>query len=98
MPSFSYAHVQLNCSRCGAAFEGPPQRQQCYACSDAGKAKVRETRKTKVRTERAAARGQFTCETCGEAFTPTRATARFCSPRCRMAAHRNPAHQAPDPA
>jgi hypothetical protein len=29
-----------------------------------------------------------TCECCGEAFTPHRSTARFCSTRCRMTAHR----------
>jgi hypothetical protein len=28
------------------------------------------------------------CAECGERFTPIRSTARFCSTRCRMAAHR----------
>lgn len=28
------------------------------------------------------------CEHCGEMFTPTRSDARFCSTRCRVAAHR----------
>jgi hypothetical protein len=28
------------------------------------------------------------CERCGEPFTPTRSDARFCSGRCRVAAHR----------
>ena len=28
------------------------------------------------------------CETCGESFSPKRSTARFCSTKCRVAAHR----------
>lgn len=29
------------------------------------------------------------CENCGDAFRPKRATARYCSPRCRVAANRS---------
>jgi hypothetical protein len=31
---------------------------------------------------------QIYCKHCGEWFCPIRCTARYCSPRCRMAAHR----------
>jgi hypothetical protein len=31
------------------------------------------------------------CSTCGSPFTPRRATRRFCTSRCRVAAHRAPA-------
>jgi hypothetical protein len=31
------------------------------------------------------------CESCGEVFMPQRSTARFCSTKCRMAAHRRAA-------
>jgi predicted RNA-binding Zn-ribbon protein involved in translation (DUF1610 family) len=31
------------------------------------------------------------CQHCGAAFTPARSTARFCSPKCRVAAHRQAA-------
>jgi hypothetical protein len=37
-----------------------------------------------------------TCAQCGATFTPRRSTARYCSDRCRVAAHRA-AHPAPDP-
>lgn len=34
---------------------------------------------------------QKRCETCGESFEAKRKTAKFCSDRCRMRAHRRPA-------
>ena len=37
------------------------------------------------------------CAQCGQTFVAKRSTARFCSTRCRMAAHRI-AHKAKDPA
>lgn len=33
------------------------------------------------------------CQRCGETFTPTRSDARFCSARCRVAAHRAAARE-----
>jgi hypothetical protein len=38
---------------------------------------------------RAAARADRQCQTCGEPITAKRSTMRFCSVRCRVAAHRN---------
>ncbi len=37
---------------------------------------------------RAAARADRRCERCGKPFAPARSTGRFCSPACRVAAHR----------
>jgi hypothetical protein len=31
----------------------------------------------------------FTCQHCGSMFSPKRTTAKFCSPKCRVAAYRN---------
>jgi hypothetical protein len=41
----------------------------------------------------ASARNNFStrCVSCGASFVPHRSTARFCSPRCRTAAHRSSA-------
>jgi hypothetical protein len=38
---------------------------------------------------RAVARANRKCETCGKAIKAKRSTMRFCSIRCRVAAHRN---------
>jgi hypothetical protein len=32
--------------------------------------------------------GTLSCERCGSPFVPVRATGRFCSPRCRVAAYK----------
>ena len=44
--------------------------------------------KRKQQRREAAAHRLSTCEHCGASFTPQRSTARFCSSRCRTAAHR----------
>jgi hypothetical protein len=44
--------------------------------------------KRKQQRREAAAHRLTTCEHCGASFTPQRSTARFCSTRCRTAAHR----------
>jgi hypothetical protein len=53
-------------------------------------------RSEKRRTERAEARGIFSCRRCGTSFIPDRTSAQFCSTKCRVAMHRNPEHIRPD--
>lgn len=40
------------------------------------------------RAEAAAARPARDCDRCGQSYIPTRTDARYCSTRCRVAAHR----------
>src|SRR3954469_3017194 len=84
------------CSICRASFEGPPQRLRCRDCSKTLADQARARRWARTLTERVEARGTSVCEGCGASFVPVRTSARFCSVRCRVAAHRNPEHGRPD--
>jgi hypothetical protein len=63
---------------------------QCH--TDAKTAKVRQSNAKRPRV----AHNQVACQQCGSTFTPKRADTRFCSPRCRLQAHRK-ARQTPAP-
>ena len=64
-------------------------RDYCWRCAlDAQNALLRE--------QRAQARADRTCQTCGAVFTPARADGRFCSGACRQAAYRQRRTKASD--
>lgn len=83
------------CKQCGRRFvhteQGPGQLKRCSdACIEASKLARRGAwvkRRTAQRSER---RDGKRCEHCGEAFVAKRATRRYCSDRCRVAAFRAP--------
>ncbi len=52
------------------------------------KKKIAHKREVTIRREVTSYTYELSCEWCGERFEAQRSTARFCSPRCRMAAHR----------
>jgi hypothetical protein len=87
-----------NCLRCGRAFynadKGPRQNGGVpLYCSDKCVAAVRRDAMVPVvkarSLARAKARAGRKCKTCGKRITAQRSTMRFCSVRCRVAAHRN---------
>ena len=91
----------VKCRDCGRVEERGAQAVRCRACADAH-ARERQTCRQRlarnlkaglvVRREQGifllteAVKGR--CEHCGQEFERQRTTARFCSARCRMAAHR----------
>jgi hypothetical protein len=81
--------MQGSCPACGtliAANRGKP----CAACKvERKRAKHREfSRSYRRRHGLVQSFGIESCSHCGEVFSPKRSTARFCSARCRVAAHR----------
>jgi hypothetical protein len=93
------------CRRCGQLFYNADNgyrrngRVPLY-CSDKCVAAVRALAMApvvKARSKaRAAARAGRKCQTCGKAIKAKRSTMRFCSVRCRVAAHRNGSGAASD--
>jgi hypothetical protein len=63
---------------CGDEWAAP------FYCSVGCKTKARRQRRAEAREPKKPVK----CAECGERFTPQRSTARYCSPRCRVAAHR----------
>jgi endogenous inhibitor of DNA gyrase (YacG/DUF329 family) len=83
------------CRHCGRAFYQADQRHNGGAmlyCSDKCVAAVHAAAMApivKARSQaRAAARANRKCATCGKPIKAQRSTMRFCSIRCRVAAHR----------
>jgi hypothetical protein len=66
------------CGQCGIAYVvvGP----QVYCSTECATDARKQARRV--------GRSKHLCERCGAAFTPRRADARYCSTRCRVAAHR----------
>jgi hypothetical protein len=77
------------CRVCGGAImDGRRKRYCCDACGHEGANRMRAAKaKRPVPTPTA-------CERCGETFQPKRAGAKYCSIRCRVAAHRSRAADA----
>jgi ribosomal protein L24E len=88
--------LQIICRACAKPFEGTVQRCCSEKCSKAMQEAWFKQRNARRRAERAEARGTLACERCGASFIPVRTSARFCSTKCRVAAHRNPEHTRPD--
>jgi hypothetical protein len=71
------------CRHCGTKFYTVSRRPHAY-CSD----RCAVARATKARSERRAADRNDTCDHCGKPIRARRSTMKFCSIRCRVAAHR----------
>ena len=78
----------VHCPGCGVAIGDETGRSKVGAiyCSDACRKATRA--KAKREAYRPAANQPKTCACCGAEFKPARSDARFCSVRCRVAAHR----------
>ena len=73
------------CALCAQRFLGRGDAYSApFYCSSACKTEARRQRRAEERDPNKPIR----CEACGERFAPQRSTARFCSARCRVAAHR----------
>ena len=83
--------TQASCRHCGRRFYYH-HRYRSKWCSDLCARKARAPRiaaTVKARSQaRAKARAGRRCETCGKRLAAQRSTARFCSVRCRVSAHR----------
>ena len=67
----------------------PPKRAaRCNECRAVHEAKLKAERGRRYRAKRATPKPAVTCPHCGEAFTPQRSTAVYCSGKCRVAASR----------
>jgi hypothetical protein len=81
--------ADCECRHCGAKFYRALHGGDTY-CSDKCSSAARSAAASKVRAEaRAAKRADRTCEVCDQPIKAQRSTMRFCSVRCRVAAHRN---------
>lgn len=93
--SIRESQMVLICQGCNHLFvKGKGPLVKC--CNDPGcKAKVKATeiewasRKRRERREAVVATQQRPCDHCSQPFSFTRVSARFCSSRCRKAAHRS---------
>ena len=83
------AIVHRECPDCHRAFllVSTFRKLRCNPCQTAA---IRRAWAIRKRRERSAAAGDrsLPCDHCGATFTPERSTARYCSTRCRVAAHR----------
>jgi hypothetical protein len=80
--------IKKTCKHCGRGFFNSG-RWRSYHCSDKCVRAARRAPVVKARSEeRAAERAGLKCQTCGTKLAAKRSTAKFCSVRCRVAAHR----------
>ena len=80
-----YRFHRKSCRSCEEEFYGPGSDWDApFYCSVACKTAARRQERARVREPKK----PIKCAECGERFTPKRSTARFCSARCRVAAHR----------
>ena len=93
----------LRCKRCQAPFIDRPHMRLCSA---ACRMEAKRDAALKSKTKRAGRhesrdqsdrRGRFVCDQCGKRRQATRRTKRFCSVKCRVAAHRGVPAQPPEP-
>jgi hypothetical protein len=103
-PFLPPAEVERPCVGCGIDTWMKPQARYCEECEAANRAKAnranqrrrrrRETNRRQRQAGHLKSAGFFSmlvhvpCAHCGEPFKPERTTARYCSTRCRVAAHR----------
>jgi endogenous inhibitor of DNA gyrase (YacG/DUF329 family) len=80
--------AERECRHCGRGFYRI-RTANTYYCSDKCAYAAHLAAVVKSRSKgRAAARADRKCEVCGKPLTAQRWTMRFCSVRCRVAAHR----------
>jgi hypothetical protein len=96
--------VDRACADCGVEYFMDRCARYCDECAERRRAEAnreaqrrrrqRETRQRRLaagvwkRTEHFLVGAAVACANCGETFPPERTTARYCSTRCRVAAHR----------
>jgi hypothetical protein len=80
----SWLNHERRCAVCLTPFRAIGEG--IFYCSPACKTEARRRKRAEAR--KPIQRKPIRCEACGDRFTPIRSTARFCSTRCRMAAHR----------
>lgn len=87
--------VQGDCETCGELMLRDPNSRSwrshhCQGCLRALKreSNLKAAREYRIRNGLVKVTDCMNCAHCGEAFKPQRSTARFCSTRCRVAAHR----------
>ena len=93
IPYVRYDCRAKNCRHCGTLFYSHGHVNQVgVCCSDrclkAVRAKMSKASAEKRSEARAATRADLICQTCKEPLEAKRSTAKFCSVRCRVAAHR----------
>ena len=64
------------------------KRARCNICQAEHLRQLKVESDRRYRAKRATPKPEQPCAHCGEMFTPKRSTARFCSTKCRVAAHR----------
>jgi hypothetical protein len=104
MPVALDPSVRLHrCRRCQAPFIAPPWAK---LCSDECRAAATKDAALRSKAKRAGRawrerqsdeRGRFLCRQCGKRKEALRTTRRFCSVKCRVAAHRGSPAQPPEP-
>lgn len=91
-PNVWFEAVEQSCSHCGAAFFNAGRYRSRF-CSDRCLKSDKAKANSKTRSEaRAADRADLRCRTCKEPLEAARSTARYCSVRCRVKAHRRQAN------
>jgi hypothetical protein len=84
---------QVTCRECGKQWRGyGPRLRLCRECEKEVRRRRQQERRQAQRAAREAARERVPCKHCGETFLPERSTARYCSVKCRVRAHRAKAH------
>lgn len=83
------ARRTITCLGCGERFfrRNPGQHSTGYCSEACRRAVLAQRQRTRRATERVPPPPR-PCDHCGVAFEPARSDARFCSSRCRVAAHR----------
>jgi len=83
---FRGAYLYGSCALCGTRIVQVHRWHRF--CSNTCKADHINQRRAASRPSRAKVKPAIDCGHCGESFTPARKDARFCSSKCRIAAHR----------
>ncbi len=83
-------HSYRRCRHCRDVFpvQGGPEVYCSGQCTQQARAAVQAEKNSKRREARSLARAGRLCAQCADAFEPARSDARYCSTRCRVAAHR----------
>jgi DNA-directed RNA polymerase subunit RPC12/RpoP len=82
-----FATVAFKCVDCGGELPDSRPQWRTWRCANCAR-----LRRNRLNADRRRLRGRYpvtVCARCGETFYPHRADARFCSTRCRVAAHRS---------
>lgn len=81
-------HEERACRCCGQRFASFHGTQLCSDECATEMLRAGSRERARARPSRAKVLDDRACEHCGDQFTPARADAKFCSVKCRVAAHR----------